>query len=129
MSSDTPSVRWVDDCAIVTLPAEIDITNRDEVRDTMLGVLGRGPASLIADMTATTFCDSAGVHALIAVRRRAVAANIGFLLVLSSAVVFRILRILEVHKLIPVHPDLASALAACRSRGGGAGLPHAADGR
>ena len=57
-------VRWSDRHAIVTMPAEIDVTNSSDVSDLLAAVAGESPEVITADMTATTFCDSAGVNAL-----------------------------------------------------------------
>jgi len=57
-------VLWIGQAAAVTLPAEIDIGNADRVREDLLSVLNQGATLLIADLSTTTFCDSAGVGAL-----------------------------------------------------------------
>lgn len=56
--------------AILTLPAEIDLANADQVREALLAAIGHDPV-LIVDMSGTTFCDSAGVQAIITATRAA----------------------------------------------------------
>jgi anti-anti-sigma factor len=51
---------------VVTLPAEVDVTNADEIRQALLTAASHGAAVLIIDMSGTTLCDSAGVGAIIA---------------------------------------------------------------
>jgi anti-anti-sigma regulatory factor len=46
------------------MPAEMDLTNSSGVRDLLAAAASQSPEVITADMTATTFCDSAGVHAL-----------------------------------------------------------------
>jgi anti-sigma B factor antagonist len=101
-------LRWTGPCAIITLPAEIDVTSADEVREALLTAVGRGPDTLIIDMSATTFCDSAGVNAVISAYREA-AAN-GTELRLVTTAVLRIFRLIGADQLMPIYPDLAAAL-------------------
>ena len=53
-------VLWFGQAAVVKLPAEIEVTNADRIREYLLFVLNQGAAVLIADLSMTTFCDSAG---------------------------------------------------------------------
>jgi anti-anti-sigma factor len=75
VSCETFPVLWLDRTAVVRLPAEIDLTIADDVREALLSVLNQGAHGLVADMTATTFCDSAGISALVRAARRASAAR------------------------------------------------------
>jgi STAS domain len=52
-------------------PGEIDITNAGQPRAALLHAAGRPGPAVVADMTRTRFCDSAGLHALIGAHRRA----------------------------------------------------------
>jgi anti-anti-sigma factor len=57
---------------LVALPAEIDITNaRDVCSQITAAALRRGVSVVTVDMTATTFCDSAGARALVQANLRA----------------------------------------------------------
>jgi anti-anti-sigma factor len=66
-------VLWSGRVAVVRLPPEVDLTTADALREALLSVLNQGAHALIADMTATTFCDSAGITALVRAVRRATA--------------------------------------------------------
>jgi anti-sigma B factor antagonist len=103
-------VAWLGEAAVLTLPAEIDICNAEQVREELLSLLNRGPAVLIVDMADTTFCDSAGVNALVRAHKRATANGAQIRLVVTSPGVQRVLAITGVDRLIPVHPALAAAL-------------------
>jgi anti-sigma B factor antagonist len=98
--------------AVVSLPAEIDISVADQVREDLLSVLNRGPAALIVDMGKTTFCDSAGLHALVRAHKRAEASHADMRLVVTARAVQRVLTITGVDRLIAVVPSVSSALAA-----------------
>jgi anti-sigma B factor antagonist len=106
------TVLWVGQVAVVSLPAEIDISNADQVREDLLSTINRGPALLVADMSATTFCDSAGVNGLVRAFKRATASGAGMRLVVSAPAVQRILAITGVDHLIDIYPSVAAAMAA-----------------
>src|SRR5204863_8701986 len=59
--------------AVVRLPAEIDIANADSIGEQLGAASAPGVPVVIADMTATTFCDSAGINMLIRASKRGAA--------------------------------------------------------
>ena len=93
--------------AIITMPAEIDAANADQVRQALLAAASPDVTVLIIDMSGTTFCDSAGVHAIITAYRQAAAAGTQFRLVTTS--VLRIFQITGTDQLIPIYPTLEAA--------------------
>ncbi|WP_186356037.1 STAS domain-containing protein [Streptomonospora sp. PA3] len=90
------------------MPAEIDIHNRDVLVKRMCRLLDEG-GDLIVDMTATTFCDSSGVHALLTVRRRAQARGKRISVAAPHPNVRRVLEICGIGRLMPIHSTLAEA--------------------
>ena len=111
MSQERYPVLWIGQVAVVTLPAEIDVTNADTVRDELLAALNQGAVLLIADMSKTNFCDSSGVSAIVRVFRRAVATGGVMRLVVSTPGVQRVLSITGVDRLVDVFPSVAGSLA------------------
>jgi len=105
-------VLWIDRVAVTTLPAEIDITNADQVREDLLSVLDQGAVLLIADLGKATFCDSAGVAALVRAFRRAEAGGSRMHLVVSTSPVQRVLALTGVDRLLDIFPNVTGALAA-----------------
>ncbi|HUA28742.1 MAG TPA: STAS domain-containing protein [Streptosporangiaceae bacterium] len=95
--------------AVATMPAEIDAMNADEIRDALLSAAGNGVTTLIIDMSATTFCDSSGVHAVISAYRQAAAAGIEVRLVITT--VRRVFRLIGADQVMPTFASLAAALA------------------
>jgi anti-sigma B factor antagonist len=93
MSGEHYPVLWIGRTAVVSLPAEIDITNADQVREDLLSVLNRGAVLLIADLSRTTFCDSAGVSAVARSFRRAEASQSDMRLVVGTLAVQRCWRL------------------------------------
>src|SRR5512142_883798 len=87
VSGEHYPVLWIGQVAVVTLPAEIDVTNADTVQDELLAALNQGAVLLIADMSTTDFCDSSGVSAMVRVFRRAVTSGSALRLVVSTPAV------------------------------------------
>jgi anti-sigma B factor antagonist len=96
--------------AIITMPAEIDAANADQVRQALLGAASLDVAVLIIDMSGTTFCDSAGVRAVIAAYQQAAAAGTPLRLVTTS--ILRVFQVIGTDQLIPIYPTLEAAQAA-----------------
>lgn len=109
---------WDGQVAIATLPTEIDVTVADDVREHLLSAVNQGATALIADMSKTTFCDSAGVSALVRTFRRANESGTKFRLVVTSPAVFRVLGITGVDRLIDTYPTVAEALGSSKGGGG-----------
>jgi anti-sigma B factor antagonist len=111
VSQERYPVLWIGQVAVVTLPAEIDVTNAGTVREDLLSVLNQGAALLIADMSRTNFCDSAGVSALVRTFRRASTSASAMRLVVSTSAVQRVLSITGVDRLVDIYPSVAASLA------------------
>jgi anti-anti-sigma regulatory factor len=47
---------------VVTLPAEIDIANSDDVYMEICSAITSGTMTVVADLTETTFCDCSGAR-------------------------------------------------------------------
>jgi anti-sigma B factor antagonist len=110
VSGDSPVV-WVGRVAVVTLPAEVDVSNADQIRQDLIAVLARDASLVIIDMSATTFCDSAGVTALVRAVRQASASGAGLRVATSAPAVTRVLTITGVDRLIEIYPSVAAAMA------------------
>lgn len=99
--------------AVVVLPGEIDTTNANQVYDELIAALVPGVSVLIADMTGTLFCDSSGVHALMHANESASARDVRMRLAVSPTTsVRRVLQLIGVGRVIPVHESLEEALDA-----------------
>jgi anti-sigma B factor antagonist len=98
---------------VVELPAEIDVTNSEQVYQQLVAVLRPGVGTVVADMTGTIFCDSSGVHAIMHAYGTADARDVRIRLAVSpSTSVRRVLELIGVGRLIPVYPSLEEALTA-----------------
>jgi anti-anti-sigma factor len=96
---------------VVTLPAEMDITNADAIGQALSSAIARGAGIVIADMTGTRFCNSSGISMLVQAHRRAAANQAELRLVVLSAAVLRALTLVRADFLLPIYPSLDAALA------------------
>jgi anti-sigma B factor antagonist len=115
MTAGDDELRWENGRAVVRMPAEIDVTNAYEVTQRLRAAARRGPSVLVIDMSATTFCDSAGVQALIDAYNRAEVQNqtaaTRTQLRLVATAVLRIITLVGIDQLIPVYSTVEAALA------------------
>ena len=95
---------------VMAAPEDIEITNAAGLRTALLEAAARGPGTVVVDMSRTQFCDTAGIHALVAAHKRAHAEGRQVLLVIGGAAVQRILSITGLDRVIPDFPDLEQAL-------------------
>lgn len=119
MSDEHFPVTWYGRTAVVKLPAEIDLTSADGVRQVLLSVIDQGALGLVADMTATTFCDSAAITALVRAARRAAATGATVRLAATTEPVLRIFSLVGIDQLIEVHPSVDAARASLPEQTGG----------
>jgi anti-sigma B factor antagonist len=95
---------------VVTLPAEIDLDNADQVGRRLDAALAPGVATVIADMTATRFCDTSGIRMLVLAHKGAAARHAELRVVIPSADILRVLGILKVDTVLRIYPSLEEAL-------------------
>jgi anti-sigma B factor antagonist len=96
---------------VVAAPEEIDITNAPALRSALQEAAADGHGTLVLDMTQTRFCDSSGIHTLLAVHRRAQADDGELLLVIPNPAALRIFAITGVDRVIPSVTSLEEAFA------------------
>jgi anti-sigma B factor antagonist len=109
VSLDPCPVRRAGGAVVIVLPAEIDVTNADQVGVNLDRALDAGTEVLVVDMTATEFCDSAGVQALVRAVHRAAAGGSGLRLAAGTHPVRRVLELTGADQVIDTYPDLAAA--------------------
>ena len=94
---------------LVTLPAEIDLANAHTVREKLTAAFAPG-ALVIADMTATRYCDSQGIRALVTAHDQATASGAVLRVVISSQAVQRVMNIMKVNTMLHIYPTIDEAL-------------------
>ena len=97
--------------AVVAAPPDIDASNAGWLRAVLLEAAARGDATFVVDMTATQFCDSAGLGVLVRAHKRALADGGELRLVIpASAMVRRVFALTGVDRVIPNFPGQSEAL-------------------
>ena len=102
---------------VVTAPEEVDLTNAPELGSALLQATADGHPTLVVDMTRTRFCDSSGMHTLLAAHKRARAEGGELLLAITAAPVLRVLAITSIDRMIPTFTSLDQALAQTSATG------------
>jgi anti-sigma B factor antagonist len=91
---------------IITVHGEIDMATAPQFRHAMTNHLGHGPATSVhLDLSGVTFLDSAGVHAMLAVQRRARLRGSDLILVRSSPRVNRLLDLMGLESTFAAEPS------------------------
>jgi phosphoserine phosphatase RsbU/P len=104
-------VAWSGRHAVVTMPTEMDVTNASDISDLLAAVIGQSPEVTTADMTATVFCDSSGIHALARAHELADAGSSELRLALGGSPAARIIQLLGLDQIVPVYRDVEESLA------------------
>jgi anti-anti-sigma factor len=95
---------------IVTLPAEIDVTNSKAVGQRLRAAFRPGVRVVVADMRATEFCDTYAIRQLIFASNHAASIGAELRVVLHSHAVRVVLSILRADQVLRLHPNMQSAL-------------------
>jgi anti-sigma B factor antagonist len=103
---------------IVLLPAEIDMTNAEHVATRLRDAIASGAHTVVADLTETTFCDSAGIRGLSLAHQRAAESGSRLnLAVTADSPVGRVLDLMDLTSVLHVYPSVRAAAAAATSGG------------
>ncbi|MEW2359103.1 STAS domain-containing protein [Spirillospora sp. NPDC029432] len=98
---------------VVVFPAEVDLSNADDVLSEALRLIREGATGIVLDLGGCAFCDSSGPNVIFRARARAAAADIPLVVVLPTrGIVRKICDIAGVTRDI----DHATSLAAARDR-------------
>jgi anti-sigma B factor antagonist len=103
-------VQMVGGTPVVAAPEDIDFTNANRLRAALLEAAGHGHGRFVVDMTRTRFCDTAGLHALVAAHKRTLTEGGHVVLVMPGAGVLRIFAITGLDQVIPYAASLEEAL-------------------
>jgi anti-sigma B factor antagonist len=96
---------------VVRLPAEIDSVNAEHVRQRLCAALTQGVRIVVADLTTTTFCDVAGVRALVRARNHAATMNAEVRLAVQPGSVRRLLTMVSPSGQFHIYASTSEATA------------------
>lgn len=110
MTAPDQDVRWSGRHAIVTMPDEIDLTNSGDLNGMLAALIAQSPQTVTVDLTATTFCDSAGINVLARAHELATASGGELRIALGHSPVARIIQLIGLDQIVPVYPDVQHSL-------------------
>jgi anti-anti-sigma factor len=96
---------------IVPFPDEFDITNAGDVAALLREAITPGISAVVADLTATAFCDSSGVRIVVLARDWATADNVPLRLAVRPGPTLVVLKLVGLDQLMPIYPSIEEALA------------------
>lgn len=95
--------------AVITPPAEIDLSNAEQLQNELNAALDRRTTTLIVDMSRTTFCDSAGATVLLGAHKRASLMNADLRLIIRAPIVRRLFEINGMDEILQIYATLDAA--------------------
>ena len=104
-------VRWFGGFAVVELPADRGLLTAPALAGALCAVLEAGAAGLIVDLPKGA-CDSACLDALMRTARRARGWGAWLRLVIPDPGVRRVIRLVALNQVMPVHASVAAAVRA-----------------
>lgn len=107
-SHPTPGANTI----VVTLPVEIDLANANRVSGDLDAAFGPSVGVVVADLSGTRSCDTAGIQALLMAHKRAQANHVGFRVVAGPGMVRSLLATLGLDTVLAIYPRLDIALVA-----------------
>ncbi len=95
--------------SVVELTGDVDLSCSPDARKTILGSIAGGQHVLV-DLSAVTYIDSSGVASLVEGYQTAKKNNLRFGLVGVSDAAMSVLKLARLHKVFPIHADVAERL-------------------
>lgn len=96
---------------VIRLPARLDLGNAETIRRELSAALAPGVGRVVADLTDTMFCDSAGTRMLAMAYLQAIDNRIDLRLAIPGRAVRRALEMSGLNHVLPVFDSLDDALA------------------
>ncbi|WP_049576596.1 STAS domain-containing protein [Nonomuraea sp. SBT364] len=104
------TIEQLGDTAVITLAGEFDTTRCSEVADGVAAHMSDGCVHLIINAADLSFCDSMGLRTILDFMNRADKAGGWLRLAGVQGVLQRLLEVTGVSQVIPVDPDVPTAL-------------------
>jgi anti-sigma B factor antagonist len=96
---------------VVRLPAKIDLISAERVGERLCSAFTLGAAVVIADLTSTLFCDSAGIRQFVLAHNYANAHHAQLRFVIPERNVLRVLAMTGLDEFLSVYPSLDAAMS------------------
>lgn len=112
---------------VVDLPVEFDTGNAGDAAKRLRAAIAPGVSVVVADLTATAFCDSSVVRVMLLAHDWASADHVELRLTVPPGPALLVLKLATLDGLLPVYPSLEDALAGEPRSGHGRAVGVTAD--
>jgi len=103
-----------EDVYVVRVAGEVDMAHEEELRTELRAAVAADSEGIVVDLTECEFIDSTGIRALLLSReaQESEGDRDGLAVAASTEQILRILSVMGVDKVIPIHPTVEEAAAA-----------------
>jgi anti-sigma B factor antagonist len=103
-------VSFEDRACVIRVTGDIDITTAEWLRTRLLELADEGHVRQVLAFEGDVFLDSAGLGAIVSIRRRLQVLGGALVLACSNELVLRLLRLTSLDKVVAIHPTAREAL-------------------
>jgi anti-sigma B factor antagonist len=104
-------VTFEERACVIKVSGDIDITTAERLRTRLLELADEGHVNQVLSFEGDVFLDSAGLGAVVSIRRRLQVLGGALVLACSNELVLRLLRLTSLDKVVAIHPTVREALA------------------
>lgn len=95
---------------VIRVSGDIDIATAEELRTRLLNLADEGHANQVLAFEGDVFLDSAGLGAIVSIRRRLQILGGKLVLACSNEIVLRLLKLTSLDRVVAIHPTAEEAL-------------------
>jgi len=103
-------VSFEDNACVIRVTGDIDITTAERLRSRLLELADAGHVNQVLSLEGDVFLDSAGLGAVVSIRRRLQVLGGALVLACSNELVLRLLRLTSLDKVVAIQPTAEEAL-------------------
>ncbi|MDH2415298.1 STAS domain-containing protein [Nocardioides sp. CER19] len=103
-------VSFEEQACVIHVSGDIDITTAEWLRTRLLQLADEGHVNQVLSFEGDVFLDSAGLGAIVSIRRRLQVLGGALVLACSNELVLRLLRLTSLDKVVAIHATAAEAL-------------------
>ena len=96
---------------VLRIVGRLDLASSSELRGALDLEIEHRPSRLVVDLSDVDFLDSTGLGVLVRAQRKAAAADVEIVLASANEIIGQVLRVTNAVQILPLYPDVASALA------------------
>ena len=96
---------------VVAFPGQFDISNAGDLAKQMRTAITPGVSAVVADLTGTEFCDSAGLRVIVLAYDWARADNVELRLAVPPGSTLVVMKLVGLDQVLPIYASLDKALA------------------